>query len=151
MTGSCHSVQHTVDRHGLDIFWSLKWNQYRCYYSFAEHIFLTCWFAPFNQLTIWMQSLSNHSGPVDAWFLFHLQSQSQSWSINSVVYVFENCFPVFTSWNSQPLRLVAAWWALQMWRVTLFGLWPMLSMALLDVVYIFLVRLPNIHVGHVGL
>lgn len=74
-----------------------------------------------------------------------LPFQSHSWSINSVVYVFENCLPVFTSWNSQ-LRLVAAWWALQMWRVTLFGLWPMLSMALVDVVYIFLVRLPNIHI-----
>ena len=30
--------------------------------------------------------------------------------------------------------------------MTLFGLWPMLSMALVDVVYIFLVRLPNIHI-----
>lgn len=62
---SCHSVQHTVESHGY-IFWSLKCLHLLLLYSFAKHIFLAYWLICTIQLTIWMQSLSNHYGLV-AW------------------------------------------------------------------------------------
>lgn len=60
-----HVIQFNIRLRVMPIY-SDHLNDFTCYYSFAEHIFLAYWFAPFNQPTIWMQSLSNHYGRV-AW------------------------------------------------------------------------------------